>query len=89
MMIDFDLLPHKGGLSIEHNPYCGMDQPIREYIEDNDIASDFENAESMEIAVSTDSLWIMQWYPDTPVGFCRVAGPTLQDILRLATKTDD
>jgi hypothetical protein len=32
----------------------------------------------------TDSLWVLQWYPNTPIGFYRVAGPTLERVLELA-----
>lgn len=79
-----DLPPHKGSLTIEHNPHKDLYQAIREYIEDNDIAPDFENPEAMEFAINTDSLWIMRWYPDTPVGFCRVAASSLEGVVRLA-----
>lgn len=79
-----NLPKHDGGLSIEHNQHKNYYQPIREYITDNDLAEDFESPGAMEDAIRADSLWVMQWYPDTPVGFICVAAATLEDVLRMA-----
>lgn len=29
-------------------------------------------------AKAADELWVLTWYPQTPVGFCRVAAPTAE-----------
>jgi hypothetical protein len=31
-------------------------------------------------------VWILHWYPDTPVAFCSIAGATLASCLEFAKK---
>jgi hypothetical protein len=52
------------------------------------LIEDFENPAEMEKAISEDSLWTLQWYPDTSVGFYRVAASTLEKCLELAANID-
>jgi hypothetical protein len=35
----------------------------------------------MQRAIATDELWTMQWYPETPVGFCVLHASTLAALL--------
>lgn len=75
---------HKGGLSLTHNDHKNGYQTVSECIKDYDLFDDFKDKESMERAIKEDSLWILQWYPETPIGFHRVAAPTLEECLELA-----
>ena len=79
---------HKGGLYIEHNPHKGVYMDVEQWIIDNDWC-DWENDESKQRASETDEIWIIQWYPSSPVSFYSVAAPTLQDALRLAAGVDE
>jgi hypothetical protein len=37
-------------------------------------------------AIRDNSVWSLQWYPDTPVGFCNVYASTLRGVIELAVK---
>lgn len=47
-----------------------------------DWVSDAEKEKAME----TDSVWTLQWYPDTPVGFYQLAASSLDAVIRAALK---
>lgn len=77
---------HKCGLFLSHNEHRDYYETLSDFIENHDLTDDFESPEAMAKSIETDELWELQWYPDTPVGFIRVAAPTLEDVLRLATE---
>jgi len=80
-MIEKFFPPHEGGLYLTHNGHHGVYQPLESYIRDNDLRDDFVSAEEYQAVLDTDSLWVLQWYPDTPVGFCRKAASSLAVLL--------
>jgi hypothetical protein len=41
-------------------------------------AEDFVSVEEWHKALAEDSVWILHWYPDTPVGFYRMAASSLE-----------
>jgi len=43
-------------------------------------ADDFISPEERHEAVAKDSVWVLHWYPDTPIGFIRFAASTLEAI---------
>lgn len=75
---------HKAGLSLEHNEHKNYYESAEQFIANSELAKDFESPEAMTRAIEADSIWVLQWYPETPVGFHRVAATTLYDVLRLA-----
>lgn len=77
---------HKCGLYLTHNEHRDYYETLSEFISTRDgLADDFESQAQRELAIQTGECWVLQWYPDTPVGFNRVAAPTLEDVLRLAS----
>lgn len=74
---------HQAALSIGHNEHKSYYETIEEYLEGNDTDC-WESKEHRGRAIATNSLWSMQWYPDTPVGFLRVYAPTLGELLSFA-----
>lgn len=74
---------HKCGLSITHNEHRNYRETAANWIADNEHC-DWESEEAKQIAIDTDEIWVMHWYPETPVGFFAVAAPTLADLFRLA-----
>lgn len=80
-----NLPKHKCGLSLEHNQHRNVYEDAFVWIEDNEWC-DWESEEAKQKAIDTDEIWTLQWYPETPVGFCAVAAPTLEDVLRLANE---
>ena len=75
---------HKCGLFLTHNEHKNSYEKAEQWIVDHDDWCMWENEEAIQIAINTDEIWSLQWYPDTPVGFNAVAAPTLEDLLRLA-----
>ena len=77
---------HKAGLYIEHDEHKGVYQDASDWVDENIDCYEWETEEYKRIAIDTDSIWTLQWYPDTAVGFCAVAAPTLEDLLRYANE---
>lgn len=83
------LLPeHKASLHLTHNDHLASYQTAEEAIAYDDAQAkddcDFFNwvsDEQKQKARETGSIWTLQWYPDTPVGFCTLAASDLEAIL--------
>lgn len=78
---------HKCGLYLCHNGNRDYYQTVEKYLEDHDTA-DWENDDSKKRAIDTDEIWELQWYPNTPIGFYRVAAPTLEEVMAYALKVE-
>ena len=76
---------HNCGLHLNHNDHKNVYEKAEQWIVDNDWC-DWENEEAKQRAIDTDEIWTLQWYPDTPVGFCALAAPTFEELLKLANK---
>lgn len=77
---------HAAGMYVEHNPHLANYETIEEWsarLDWIDWASDDERA----MAISNNSLWTLQWYPDTPVGCHAVCASTLSACLKAAAQT--
>lgn len=75
---------HKCGLFLTHNEHRDYYEQLEQWIIDQRLDDDFASPEAMARAIETDECWVLQWYPNTPVGFCRVAAPTLEEVLQMA-----
>lgn len=78
---------HLGGLHIVHNDHKSNYITVQQAIERNYHGydpDDFPDAEELAIAIATDSVWMIQWYPDTPVGFYNVSAATFERALEYA-----
>jgi hypothetical protein len=84
-----NLPEHKCGLFLSHNEHRGYYEKIADFIESLELEDDFESKEALRRSIDTDELWVLQWYPDTPTGFLRVAAPTLVEVLAAATQPTD
>ena len=42
------------------------------------------SAEDKQKAIASNRVWCIHWYPDTPVGFCRIFGSSLQVVCEAA-----
>jgi hypothetical protein len=67
---------HKCGLYLSHNEH----RDFYETVEKSYKAVDFVSPEEWHKAIAEDSVWVLQWYPDTPIGFYRIAASTLEAI---------
>jgi hypothetical protein len=79
--------PHKAGMHIQHNPHLSNYETVAEYAGRND--DDWASEAEMQRAINTGELWLLQWYPETPVGFCSVVASSLQACLDSAMRIPD
>lgn len=73
------LPPHAASLTITHNEHRDSYMTVAEFLEDSDAHAD--SIVDQDILVVGDELWKIQVYPNTPVGFYVVYGPTLESII--------
>lgn len=82
------MLPaHACGLYLEHNAHRDIYKSAAEAVAEDEI-SDWASEEAKQRAIATDEIWTLQWYPRTPIGFCKVAAPTLGELLELASREE-
>lgn len=79
-----NLPKHKAGLYLTHNEH----KDVYESIEDFYDHKDFISPEEWHKAVAKDSVWVLHWYPHTPVGFYKVCGSSLEIVLKRAMEID-
>lgn len=83
--VGLDWLPErKCGLHLSHNEHRDVYETIEEFYD----ADDFISSEEWNKAVAADSVWVLHWYPNTPIGFIRIAASTL-DALEAKVKEID
>lgn len=79
-------------LSIEHNPHATNYETVLSHLEwiISHGGSDYvwKCEQDREEAVKTNDFWTIQWYPDTPVGFCHMAAPTIEKLLQYAAEEE-
>ncbi len=61
---------------MEHDHECAK-------YEQADIESEWLSAEDLELALSTESVWSLQWYPRTPVGSSIVYASSLSRLIEV------
>lgn len=76
---------HKGALHLCHNEHLSHYGTVQRAIEDDDLGmSDWVSQEQKQKAIDTNDCWTLQWYPDSPVGFCIIAAADLDVLLEFA-----
>jgi hypothetical protein len=78
---------HAAELLVSHNAHKNYYEKIDEAIGGDGSTyprDEFPDEAEVQKAIATDSVWTIQWYPDTPVGFCRVCAATLSRALEHA-----
>ena len=72
---------HAASLHITHNDHRSCYMTVAEYTATNQGAGEWRNPKALERATKSDEMWEAQWYPHTPIGFTRIAAPTLAELL--------
>lgn len=67
---------HKCGLHLTHNAHKDVYESIEEFYD----ATDFISPEEYIKAIDDNSVWVLHWYPETPVGFNLLAASSLDAI---------
>ena len=68
---------HKCGLYLTHNDHRDVYESVYDYYRD---VEDFISPEEYQKCVDTDNVWSLQWYPETPIGFCIIRAASLEAI---------
>ena len=77
--------PHKAGLYLEHNTHKCLYQTVQQYLDDRGLNNmEWVSPEDRDKSINMDELWTLQWYPDTPVGFCQLASYSIHRLLKAA-----
>lgn len=83
-----NLPEHKCGLYLEHNAhrdyYEKTSEALSSLLEDGLI-----NKEEHDEMLAADSIWSLQWYPETPISFWIVHAPSLETLLEKAAEIRD
>lgn len=82
-----NLPKHKCSLSITHNEHKDYYESAEERIGITN--PKWKSDEAKRMAIETDSVWVMHWYPDNPIGSICVASPTLEELLEFALEVED
>jgi hypothetical protein len=76
---------HECGLTLEHNSHKDYYETVEQYLAvrySHCETEPFDWAEGeREKAIATNELWVMQWYPRTPIGFLAVAASTFEMLM--------
>jgi hypothetical protein len=70
---------HAASLYLEHNDHKNYYQTIEEVCENYE--HDWISEEERKKAIETDSVWTLQWYPDTPIGSHCYAASTFEALM--------
>jgi hypothetical protein len=81
---------HKASMYLTHNEHLSYYRTVKQSIEDEDhgYKDDWVSEEQKQKAIETNECWILQWYPETPVGFCILAAADLDVLIEAANKDD-
>lgn len=74
---------HEGAMHITHNDHKNQYQTADEWTRTNEVDqyADWISESERVKAVEEDSIWTLQWYPNSPVGFCCVAASSFEALM--------
>ena len=75
---------HACGLYLTHNGYKDTYESIDTAVKDLDEDDAWISPDERQQCLVTGDIWELQWYPRTPVGFCKVIGASLEAVLKAA-----
>ena len=78
---------HEASLHLTHNDHKSIYQTVKQSIDDERHGYSYDcwvSPEQKQKAIETNDCWMLQWYPDTPVGFCILAAADLDVLLAAA-----
>lgn len=70
---------HEASLHLDHNPHKAYYLTVEEH--DRGEGYDWVSEDEKAASYAVNELWVLQWYPDTPVGFSCIAACNLGAIL--------
>lgn len=89
VVINGIVVPAHIELRIEHNPHAADYMSVGEWLSQSyakEMYEDsFEDDEARQKCIDNNELWSLQIYENSPNGFVFFAGPTLDDVVRMAS----
>lgn len=86
--------PHlnsKVSMCFTHDEQKSYYQNVKEFFETScdpeHIEEDFLDRDDYLEAIRTNELWCIQWYPKTPIGFCRIYASSIEKLNEALMKT--
>src|SRR4051812_9176055 len=82
-----EFLPsHKCSLTLEHNPHKVLYRTVAQWLEEVDVEPGltWPSPQERQRALDTNEVWVLTWYPNTPIAFQWVAATTLDGVLACA-----
>jgi hypothetical protein len=80
--LEASLPEHKAELSITHNEHRCSYESAADFLDACAIdADELARPDEIERMIESDSIWCLQWYPHTPLGFNRRYAATLGALL--------
>jgi hypothetical protein len=76
---------HVGAMHLAHNEHCADNYRLDEYIAVNNLAGHFESTDTMQKAIDTGELWIIEWSPSAESKLLTAAAATLDELLCFAS----
>ena len=74
-------LPACVSLTISFNDHAAVYEPVAEWVADEANRLDWVSDQERQNAIATDSVWVCQWYPRTPVGFRTLAASSFETLM--------
>lgn len=76
-------LPLHLALTIEHNPHKVFYETVEQHLYEQDLSDDnvWIDPEDKKKCIETDNLWMIHWYPHTPIGYHIMYGSSLEQLL--------
>ena len=80
---------HKASLTLTHNQHKDYHLTVPEAIEAREPGYvEWVSDEQRQKAINTNDCWVLQWYPDTPIGSHVLAAADLDVLLDAASRDD-
>jgi hypothetical protein len=72
---------HKASMHISHNDHLSVYETVEVWLSDRqDHPEEWRSPEDRAKCIATNEIWDLQWYPDTPVGFCKRYASTFEGL---------
>lgn len=78
---------HDASLHLTHNQHKAYYQTVSQCVEGDEHGYTDDcwiSEEEKQKAIESDDCWSIQWYPNTPVGFCMLSAHSLEKLLMAA-----
>lgn len=77
-------------LVLSMNDYNGPNyMTVADVANDNNWPADWVSEEEKQKSIATNCMWVLHWYPDTPIGFHAIAGSSIASVVAEALRISE